>query len=39
MDEDFEENSRSKKLKTAMTDTADNKQVMCIIDPLIMFKS
>ncbi|XP_027767900.1 uncharacterized protein LOC107032358 isoform X1 [Solanum pennellii] len=30
VDEDFEENSRSKKLKTAMTDTADNKQPMFV---------
>lgn len=30
VDEDFEENSRSKKLKTAMMDTADDEQVMCI---------
>ncbi|XP_015168462.1 uncharacterized protein [Solanum tuberosum] len=28
VDEDFEENSRSKKLKTAMTDTADNEQIV-----------
>lgn len=30
VDEDFEENSSCKKMKTALVDTTDQEQVMCI---------